>query len=132
MNRPALKWLHGIERDRVASHLDLACRTHRDLAHRVLPALSVPLDVDDDPLAFRKVPADHHIRHRLQRAERLASPTDQRTEIATTDVECDRLSAGSHIHLFPNALMLQQAPYHSPLALSFPFFPPRSDSPHLS
>src|SRR4030088_979724 len=58
----ALERLHGVKSDRVAGHLHLARRSHRDLTHRVLPALPVPLYVHDDPLAFGQVAAHHHVR----------------------------------------------------------------------
>src|SRR5712692_3880235 len=68
---PALERLHGVEGDRVARHLHLARRAHRDLAHRVLSALPVALHVDDDPLALSQEPPDHHLRpdsHVLEQA----------------------------------------------------------------
>src|ERR1700682_5726391 len=36
VDRPALERLHGVERDRVARHLHLACRAEGNLAHRGL------------------------------------------------------------------------------------------------
>src|SRR4029077_7116475 len=47
VNSTPFERLHGVEGDGVAGHLDLACGAQRDLAHRVLPALAVSLDVDD-------------------------------------------------------------------------------------
>src|SRR5690242_13801091 len=93
VDRAALERLHRIQRDRVAGHLDLARGTHRDLTHGVLAALAVALDVDDHALAFGELLPDHHVGHRLQRAQRLTAPADQRAEVPAADVERDRLSA---------------------------------------
>src|SRR5436309_1821696 len=70
VNRPPLERLHRVERDRVPGHLDLARGAHRDLAHGVLAPLAVALYVDDDPLTFGKLLADHHVRHRLKSPQR--------------------------------------------------------------
>src|SRR5438034_281414 len=105
----SLEGLHRVERDRVACHLDLPSGAHRDLAHGVLAALPVTLHVDDHALTLRQVLADHHVRHRLERAQRLTTPADQAAEIPSADVEGDRLSAGSNRDLRPHAHVLQQA-----------------------
>src|ERR1700757_3457407 len=52
---PPLERLHRVQRDRVAGHLDLTRRPHRDLADGVLAALTVPLHIDDYPLALCEV-----------------------------------------------------------------------------
>src|SRR5439155_23027205 len=87
VDRTALERLHRIEGDRVARHLDLARGTQGDLSNRVLAALPVTLDVDDDPLTFPKVTADHDIGHRLQSAKRFPTPADQGTQASSPDVE---------------------------------------------
>src|SRR5260370_753112 len=81
MDCAPLERLHCIEGDRVAGHLDLARRAYRYLAHGVLAALSVSLDVDDHALTLGEMLADHHIGHRLERPQRLAPPTDERAEV---------------------------------------------------
>src|SRR5260370_40462994 len=55
MNRASFERLHGVQGDGVARHLHLACSPQRDLAHRVLAALAVPLDVAAHPPAFGQV-----------------------------------------------------------------------------
>src|SRR5947207_9074664 len=103
VNRAPLEGLHRVEGDRVARHLHLARGAQRDLAHGVLAALPVPLDVDDHALTLVEVLADHHVRHRLQRAQRLAAPPDERAEVAAADVERDRVAARAHLHKGPDA-----------------------------
>src|SRR5438445_10654901 len=104
-----LEGLHGVERDGVACHLHLARSAQRDLAHRVLAALAVALDVDDDSFSLGELLAEHDIRHGLQRAQRLPSPADQRTEVATADVDGDGVGGRTHRHLCPHAHVLQQS-----------------------
>src|ERR1700736_4865210 len=70
VDRPALERLHGVEGDRVTCHLHLPRGPQCDLAHGVLAALAVALHVDDDPLAFSQVPANHDVGDRLQRTQR--------------------------------------------------------------
>src|SRR5713101_9957289 len=82
----ALERLHRVERDRVARHLHLSRRAQGDLAHRVLAPLPVPLDVDDDALAFGQLLAEHDVRHRLQSAQRLTAPADQGAQVVPADV----------------------------------------------
>src|SRR5438477_5702759 len=106
---PSLERLHRVERDRIACHLDLARSPHRDLAHGVLAALPVALDVYDHALAFGQVLPDHDVRYRLKRAEGLAAPADQTAEIAAADVERDRVGAGPHADLRPHAHVLEQS-----------------------
>src|SRR5258706_10062851 len=89
VNRAPYECLHGVESDGVARHLHLARSPQRDLAHRVLTALPVSLDVDDHPLAFGQMLSDHDVGHRLQCAKRLASPPDQRAQVTAADVERD-------------------------------------------
>src|SRR3977135_239954 len=93
---PALERLHRVKGDRVARHLHLARCAHRDLAHRVLAALAVALDVHDDPLAFGEVSPPHHVGHRLEGSQGFAPPADQGTQVATADVERDRISTSPH------------------------------------
>ena len=119
MNGPALERLHGVEGDRVAGHLHLARRAHRDLAHRVLPALPVPLHVHDDPLAFRQVSPDHHVGDRLQGSKRLAPPADERAQVAAADVEGDRVGTRPDSHLRADAHVLEQALHQAAGHLSF-------------
>src|SRR5713226_1199806 len=108
VNRAAFERLHGVEGDGVARHLHLACSPQRDLAHRVLAALAVSLDVDDHPFAFGQMLAEHDVGHRLQRAQSLATPADQRPQVAAADVERDRVGAGADGDLGSNAHVLEQ------------------------
>src|SRR6266566_8672703 len=103
VNRAPFERLHGVEGDGVASHLHLACGPQRDLAHRVLAALAVALDVDDHPLAFGQMLADHDVGHRLQCPQRLATPPDQRPEVTTADIERDGIGACANRDLGSNA-----------------------------
>src|SRR5579859_4889077 len=73
-----LESLHGVKRDGVARHLHLARRAERDLAHGVLAALAVALHVHDDALTLVEMLAHHHVGDRLQRAQCLAAPADER------------------------------------------------------
>src|SRR5260370_20392600 len=50
-----LERLHGIESDCVAGHLDLPRGPQGDLAHGVLTALAVTLDIDHETLTFRQL-----------------------------------------------------------------------------
>src|SRR5215831_8786702 len=109
MDRAALEWLHRVERDGVAGHLHLAGGAHRDLADGVLAALAVALHVDDDALAFLEVPADHHVGHRLQGAQGLATPADEGTQVATRDVERDGLGTWANRDLGADAHVLEEA-----------------------
>src|SRR5437899_3904235 len=108
MDGAPLEGLHGVERDGVARHLHLASGAQRDLAHRVLAALAIALDVDDDSFALAKLLAEHDIRHGLQRAQRLSAPADQRTEVAAADVDGDGVGGRAHGDLCPHAHVLEQ------------------------
>src|SRR5256885_4413623 len=108
VDRTALERLHRVERDRVAGHLHLSGGTHRDLAHRVLAPLAVTLDVNDDALALGEVLADHHVGDRLQGAQGLAAPTDERAKVATGDIERDRIRTRAHGHLGAHAHVLEK------------------------
>src|SRR5438445_1476663 len=104
-----LERLHGVQRDRVAGHLHLPRRPQGDLAHGVLAALAVSLDVDDHALALSEMLANHDVGHRLQRAQRLTSPADQCAEVATADIERDGIGAGANSDLRAHAHKLQQS-----------------------
>jgi hypothetical protein len=104
-----LERLHGVQRDRIAGHLHLPRRPQRDLAHGVLAALAVPLDVDDHALALSEMLAHHDVGHRLQRAQRLASPADQRAKVATADIERNGIGPGANSDLRAHAHQLQQS-----------------------
>src|SRR4029077_3547589 len=95
VNRATFEGLHGVERDGVAGHLDLARGAQRYLAHSVLAALAISLNVDDHALAFGQVLAEHDIGHGLQCPQRLATPSDQRSQVAAADVERDRVGPGA-------------------------------------
>src|SRR6266576_1862028 len=112
-----LEWLHGVESDGVAGHLDLASRANRYLPDRVLTPLPVPLDVDDHPLAFRQVLADHHVGHRLERAQGLSTPADEGSEVPAADVEGDRFNAGAHADQGAHAHVLEQTLHQCPCGL---------------
>ena len=47
MDGAALEGLHGVQRDGVARHLDLARGAEGNLLDGVLAPLAVPLDIDD-------------------------------------------------------------------------------------
>src|SRR5216684_2680240 len=90
VNRAAFECLHGVQSDGVARHLHLARSPQRDLAHRVLAALAVSLDVDDHTLAFGQMLPDHYVGHGLQRPQSLASPPDQRAQVSPALAKLDQ------------------------------------------
>src|ERR1700694_4108353 len=119
VDRPPLEGLYSIKGDRITCHLHLARSAQSNLAHRVLAALPITLDVDDDPLAFAEMPADHHVGHRLQRTEGFATPADQCAKVSSADIESHRLGAHTRGHLGAYAHVLQQALDQGPRHLGF-------------